>query len=50
MLKTTEIGKIGDIINLENGKKFLKNELELTSCEISVNAVPQGFKIGRAHV
>jgi len=49
MLKTTEIGKIGDIINLENGKKFLKNELELTSCEISVNAVPQGFKVPFNH-
>ena len=42
--KTTELGRIGEIINLENGKVFLHDALDLTSCEISVNAVPKGFK------
>lgn len=41
--KTTELGKIDEIINLENGKVFLHDTLELTSCEISINTVPKGF-------
>ena len=49
MLKTAEIGKIVDIIKLENVTKFLKDELNLTSCEISVNVVPQGFKVPFNH-
>ena len=47
--KTTELGKIGEIINLENGKVFLHDALDLTSCEISVNAVPKGFKMPFNH-
>ena len=40
---STELGKIHDIINLENGKVFLHDTLGLSSCEISVNTVPKGF-------
>ena len=47
--KTTELGKIGDLINLENGKTFLHDALELTSCEISINTVPKGFKVPFNH-
>ena len=47
--KTTELGRIGEIINLENGKVFLHDALDLTSCEISVNAVPKGFKVPFNH-
>ena len=47
--KTTELGKIGDLINLENGKAFLHDALELTSCEISINTVPKGFKVPFNH-
>ena len=35
--KNVELGKIVDI---EKGKAFLHDALELTSCEISVNSVP----------
>ena len=47
--KTTELGKIGDLINLENEKTFLHDALELTSCEISINTVPKGFKVPFNH-
>lgn len=47
--KTRELGKIGDLINLENGKAFLHDALELTSCEISINTVPKGFKVPFNH-
>ncbi len=47
--KTTELGKIDELINLENGKAFLHDALELTSCEISVNTVPKGFKVPFNH-
>ncbi len=47
--KTTELGKIDEIINLENGKAFLHDVLELTGCEISVNTVPKGFKVPFNH-
>ncbi len=47
--KTAEIGKIAEIINLENGKIFLHDILELTSCEISINTVPKGFKVPFSH-
>ena len=47
--KTTELGKIEELINLENGKAFLHDALELTSCEISVNTVPKGFKVPFNH-
>ena len=47
--KTRELGKISDLINLENGKAFLHDALELTSCEISINTVPKGFKVPFNH-
>ncbi len=46
---STELGKIHDIINLENGKVFLHDTLGLSSCEISVNTVPKGFKVPFSH-
>lgn len=49
MTKTIKLGKIKDIINLENGKVFLKDALELSSCEISLNCVPKGFKLPFCH-
>lgn len=42
--KITEFGKLNEIIHRENGKVFLHDTLELTSCEISINCVPKGFK------
>ena len=47
--KQTELGKLDSIINLENGKAFLHDALGLTSCEISVNTVPKGFKVPFNH-
>lgn len=47
--KTTELGKIDELINLENGKAFLHDALELTGCEISINTVAQGFKVPFNH-
>ncbi len=47
--KKTELGTLSDIMNRENGKAFLHDELDLTGCEISVNAVPKGFKVPFNH-
>lgn len=47
--KTTELGRISEIANLENGKVFLHDNLNLTGCEISINCVPKGFKIPFNH-
>ena len=47
--KTTELGKIHDLINQENGKVFLHDVLDLTGCEISVNAAGKGFKVPFNH-
>ena len=47
--KTTQLGKIDELVNLESGKAFLHDVLELTGCEISVNAVPKGFKVPFNH-
>lgn len=44
--KSIELGKLVDI---ENGKAFLHDALELTSCEISVNCAPKGFKLPFSH-
>lgn len=42
-LKKEEIGKISEVVkNYENGKAFLHDLLGLTSCEISVSAMPAG--------
>ncbi|MCX4274617.1 MAG: cupin domain-containing protein [Candidatus Gastranaerophilales bacterium] len=49
-IKNVEIGKLNEIgQNFENGKVFLKEALELTSCEISINTVPKGFKVPFNH-
>lgn len=45
----TELGTIADIMNKENGKAFLKDALQLTSCEISVNTMPAGTKLPFNH-
>ncbi len=47
--KKAELGTIDGLINLENGKAFLHDALELTSCEISLNTVPKGFKVPFNH-
>lgn len=46
---TTELGKLEAIINQENGKAFLKDALQLSSCEISVNVMPAGTKLPFSH-
>ncbi|MBP3847346.1 cupin domain-containing protein [bacterium] len=46
----TELGKLNDLgKNFENGKAFLHDVLNLTSCEISINSVPVGFKVPFNH-
>ncbi len=48
--KTTEIGKINEIgQNYENGKAFLHDVLDLTSCEISVSVMQKGVKLPFNH-
>ena len=49
-LKNAEIGTLAEIgEKYENGKAFLHDLLELTSCEISVNAMTAGLKIPFCH-
>ena len=48
--KKEEIGKINEVgKNYENGKAFLHDLLGLTSCEISVSAMPAGVKLPFNH-
>lgn len=48
--KNAEIGTLSEIgEKYENGKAFLHDLLELTSCEISVNAMTAGLKIPFCH-
>lgn len=48
--KKAEIGKIEEVgKNYENGKAFLHNLLDLTSCEISVSSMPAGIKLPFNH-
>lgn len=48
--KVLEIGEINNIgKNFENGKAFLHDALELSSCEISVSAMPAGAKLPFSH-
>lgn len=47
--KKVEVGNFDNIVNVENGKIFLKDALGLTSCEISINSVPKGFKLPFRH-
>lgn len=49
MTKTIELGKLHNIVNIENGKVFLKDKLELSGCEISINCAPKGFKLPFCH-
>ncbi len=45
----TELGTMDTIAKSENGKVFLHDALNLTSCEISINSVPAGFKVPFNH-
>lgn len=45
----TELGNLTDIMNKKNGKVFLKDLLQLSSCEISVNTMPAGVKLSFNH-
>lgn len=48
--KTVELGKLEEIgKNFENGKAFLHDVLDLTSCEISVSTMPAGIKLPFNH-
>lgn len=47
--QTAELGTMAAIAEREFGKAFLKDALGLTGCEISVNVVPQGFKMPFNH-
>lgn len=44
------LGSFADIAKLENGKAFLHDALNLTGCEISINAVQKGFKVPFSHL
>lgn len=48
--KNVEIGKL-EVVgkNYENGKAFLHDLLDLTSCEISVSLMPAGVKLPFNH-
>ena len=48
--KNAEIGNLNEVgKNYENGKAFLHDLLGLTSCEISVSAMPKGIKLPFNH-
>lgn len=47
--KKLEVGKLSNIINRENGKVFLHDSLQLSSCEISINCVPKDFALPFSH-
>ncbi len=47
---SVNLGSFADIAKLENGKAFLHDALNLTSCEISINSVPKGFKVPFSHL
>lgn len=44
-----DFGTLNDLASQFNGKVFLHDALGLTSCEISVNAVPKGGKAPFVH-
>lgn len=46
----TDLGAMSEIAKRENGKAFLHDALNLTSCEVSINVVPTGFKVPFNHV
>lgn len=41
--KKIELGKINEIKNKEQGKIFIHDELNLTSCEVSINCSKKRF-------
>lgn len=48
--KNAEVGKLEEVgKNYENGKAFLHDLLDLTSCEISVSSMPKGIKLPFNH-
>jgi len=48
--KTTELGNIAQLgSKYQNGKAFLHDTLNLSSCEISVNEMPAGQKLPFNH-
>ena len=47
--KNINLGTFQKIGELENGKAFLKDALDITSCEISINSVGKGFKVPFNH-
>ena len=48
--KSVEIGTMAELgKNYENGKAFLHDLLDLTSCEISVSSMPAGIKLPFNH-
>ena len=44
-----EMGDMSCLSNMENGKAFLKDMLNLTSCEISMNCLPAMCKLPFCH-
>jgi len=46
----SDLGTMEQISKLENGKAFLHDCLNLTSCEVSLNSVTAGFKVPFSHV
>lgn len=44
-----DFGSFAEIAKLENGKAFLHDALNLTSCEVSINSMPKGFKVPFNH-
>ena len=46
----SDFGPMDEIAKRENGKAFLHDALNLTSCEVSINVVPVGFKVPFNHV
>lgn len=46
----SDFGSMSEIAKRENGKAFLHDALNLTSCEVSINVVPTGFKIPFNHL
>ena len=47
---SVNLGSFNEIAKQENGKAFLHDVLNLTSCEISINSVPKGFKVPFSHL
>ena len=46
----SDFGSMSEIAKRENGKAFLHDALNLTSCEVSINVVPTGFKVPFNHL